>query len=277
MTKCKYFYLTTVCRYCSATVTKFDSVWRWVHVKRTSEGLWHTPAASLGSRLCGTGLLVPVQAGRVLVGGAGRWLAGEGAGRNVEHWEKEELVYFRNKRSPNSLRMYWNISTLTGCAGVSVLGTFVNVVNIIHSKLSWLHPLPARRPSLSSGWLNEWCLCCDRCNTSCLESSNQQSSQEEEPPPRSWSSDYPPTLLAHGRLLENNKHMEVLQICYAGNDSVCVLEGDFVFIFNLNTKEVKWYEREMGRKQQVTAAAGTNLTQKTQKTIKFSTRKNTSV
>ncbi len=35
-----------------------------------------------------------------------------------------------------------------GCAGVSVLGTFVNVVNIIHSKLSWLHPLPARRKPL---------------------------------------------------------------------------------------------------------------------------------
>lgn len=41
-------------------------------VKLTLVGLWHTPAASLGSQLCDTGLLAPVQAGCVLVGGAGR-------------------------------------------------------------------------------------------------------------------------------------------------------------------------------------------------------------
>lgn len=142
-TEAAYIYVIDFCH-----PPKFDSVWRWVHVKRTSEGLWHTPAASLGSRLCGTGLLVPVRAGCVLVGGAGRWLAGEGAGRNVEHWEKAELVYFRYKMSPNSLRMYWTSQHSPGCAGVSVLSTFVNVVNIIHSKLSWLHPLPARRKPL---------------------------------------------------------------------------------------------------------------------------------
>lgn len=41
-------------------------------VKLTLVGLWHTPAASLGSRLCDTGLPAPVRAGCVLVGGAGR-------------------------------------------------------------------------------------------------------------------------------------------------------------------------------------------------------------
>lgn len=122
---------------------RFDSVWQWVHVKLTLAGLWHTPAASLGSQLCGTGLLVPVRAGCVLVGGAGRWLAGEGAGHNVEHWAKAELVYFRYKIAPVS-ECTGTSQHSPGCAGVSVLGTFVDVVNIIHSKLSWLHPLPAR-------------------------------------------------------------------------------------------------------------------------------------
>lgn len=238
---------------CDAYWSVCDSFRVWQCVKLTLAGLWHTPAASLGSQLCDTGLLVPVRAGCVLVGGAGRWLVGEGAGHNVEHWAKAE--YFRYKMAPKSLRMYWNVSSLTWVHRGVCTGhiCWCDQHNTLQTQLTPPSPTLVEAPPSPAGGSNEWCLCCDRCNTFCLESSNQQSSQEEEPPPpHSWSLDYPPTLLAHGRLLGKHRQREALQICMQ-EVFLCVLEWDFVFIFNLNTKEVEWNEREMGRKQ-VTAA-----------------------
>lgn len=90
-------------------------------VMLTLTGLWHTPAASLGFQLCDTGLLVPVQPGSVQVRGADRWLEGEEAGHNVEHWDKESASRFGIcllSQHDSSLGTHWlNILSHLGAQG----------------------------------------------------------------------------------------------------------------------------------------------------------------